>query len=173
MKFIALLRGINVGGKTIVKMERLREVLAANGFANVKTYIQSGNVAFDSEKTADVLESELETLLEREFFKTPVIVRSVEEIREIIDNNPFADEEFEDKLFHFIFLKENLTDEQAALMEAQSGPNENYAARGRVIYALLRNGVIESALGKDFIGKKLKLAATGRNRRTTLKLLEL
>lgn len=175
MKYAAFLRGINVGGKTIVKMEKLREVFQSLGFENVKSYIQSGNVIFETRKTDDEkLAAKIEAAVEREFFKTPVMIRSLDEIRDAFENNPFRDEEFEDKLFHLVFLSEKLSSEKAELLLSKSRESEKFAVRNREVYCLLRDGgVADSLLGKKFIDNKLKVPATARNWRTIKKILEL
>lgn len=174
MKYAAFLRGVNVGGRTSVKMERLREVFASLGFENVKTYIQSGNVVFETGETDDEkLAERMEAAVEQEFFKTPVMVRSVEEIKEIVKQNPFAGEEFEDKLLHVVFLREKLSDEKAALLLSNNTDSEKFAVRDREVYCLLKQGVADSLLGKKYIDNKLKTPATARNWRTINKILEL
>ena len=174
MKYVAFLRGINVGGKTSIKMERLREVFAALGFDNVKTYIQSGNVIFETRITDDEeLSALIEAAIEKEFFKTPVMVRSIDEIREAVENNPFAGEEFEDKMFHLVFLAEKLSDEKAEMLLSNNREAEKFAVRNREVYCLLREGVADSLLGKKYIDNKLKTPATARNWRTMKKILEL
>lgn len=174
MKYIAFLRGVNVGGKTIVKMEALRGLLGASGFANVKTYIQSGNVVFDHDSSdAGEVELIIEAILEKEFFKTPVMVRTLSELGEALENNPFKNEKFVDKLFHIAFLKEAPDAEKSALMESMSNSAESYAVRGREIYCFLREGVADSVLGRKFIDNKLKIPATARNVRTLGKMIEL
>lgn len=174
MKYVAFLRGINVGGKTIIKMDRLREVFAALGFENVKSYIQSGNVMFETDETDDrMLAVKIEAAVEREFFKTPVMVRSFEEIRDAVENNPFAGEQFEEKLFHLIFLSEALPDEKAEMLLANNREEEKFAVRNREVYCLLRGDFSASLLGKKYIDNKLKTPATARNWRTVNKILEL
>lgn len=174
MKYVAFLRGINVGGKTIIKMQRLREVFSSLGFENVKSYIQSGNVIFDARKTDDKkLAAKIEAAVEQEFFKTPVMVRSIDEIRDAFENNPFAGEEFEEKLFHILFLSEKLSAEKAEILLSKNTGSEKFAVRNREVYCLLRDGVADSLLGKKFIDNKLKTPATGRNWRTMKKILEL
>jgi uncharacterized protein (DUF1697 family) len=174
MKYIAFLRGINVGGKTIIKMEDLREVFSSLGFANVKSYIQSGNIVFESDETDETkLREKIETAIETNFFKTPVMIRSFDEIREAIENNPFAGEKFEDKLLHLVFLAEKLSDEKAEMLLSNNKDSEKFAVRGREIYCLLRGGVADSLLGKKYIDNKLKVVATARNWRTVNKVLEL
>lgn len=174
MKYAAFLRGVNVGGRTSVKMERLRDCLAALGFERVKTYIQSGNVVFETAKTDDEkLAKRIEAAVEKEFFKTPVMVRSIDEIKKIVENNPFANEEFEDKLLHVVFLREKLSDEKAEMLLSNNRDEEKFAVRNREVYCLLKRGVADSLLGKKYIDNKLKTPATARNWRTINKILEL
>lgn len=174
MKYAAFLRGINVGGRTSIKMENLRACFAALGFEQVKTYIQSGNVVFETGKTDDEkLAAKIEAAVEEEFFKTPVMVRSFDELREIVASNPFAGEEFEDKLFHVVFLREKLPDEKAARLLSNNRPEETFAVRDREVYCLLKRGVADSLLGKKYIDNKLKTPATARNWRTLNRILEL
>ena len=92
MKYVAFLRGINVGGKNKIQMESLREVCASIGFENVKTYINSGNLIFETSKTDDKkLAERIENAIEKESgLQIKTIVRSIEEIEEIVKNNPFA-----------------------------------------------------------------------------------
>ncbi len=167
MKFVAFIRGINVGGKTIVKMERLRDLLSAAGLESVRTYIQSGNIAFESESLdEDSARQVIEDVMSREFFQTPVMVRSRDELARLIAENPFAGDEYEEKQLHLVFLNNPLPDEKAELLLAQQSPNERFEIRGRDIYCLLLAGVADSALGKKFIENKLKTASTARNWRT-------
>ena len=174
MRYAAFLRGINVGGKTSIKMERLREVFESLGFQNVKSYIQSGNVLFDADETDDTeIAALIEAAVEKEFFKTPVMVRSIDEIKDAIENNPFKNEIFEDKLFHLVFLAEKLTGEKIEILLSKSCENEQFAVRDRDVYCLLRSGVADSLLGKKFIDNKLKTPATARNWRTINKIVEM
>ncbi len=174
MKYAAFLRGINVGGRTSIKMERLREVFRDLDFGNVKTYIQSGNVVFESDETDDErLAAKIEAAVEKEFFKTPVMVRSINEIKDAVENNPFAGEEFEDRLFHLVFLAEKLSDEKTAMLLSNNRESEKFAVRNREVYCLLREGVANSLLGKKYIDNKLKTPATARLWRTINKILEI
>ena len=155
-------------------MEALRASFSALGFANVKTYIQSGNVIFETRKTDDkMLAAKIEAAVEKQFFKTPVMVRSIEEIRDAFENNSFGGEEFEDRLFHIMFIAEKLSDEKAEILLPKNTENEKFAVRNREIYCLLRDGAADSLLGKKFIDNKLKTPATARNWRTIKKILEL
>ncbi len=175
MKYAAFLRGINVGGKNKIKTETLREICAALGFTNVKTYINSGNVIFETAKTDDVKLAEiLENAIEKEFaLKIKVIVRTMAEIEKIVENNPFAGQFENEKDLHVFFLDEELQDEKRELLLANNNENEQFAVENREIFCLLRGSVFNSLMGKDYIAKKLKVSATARNWRTVSKILEL
>ncbi len=174
MKYVAFLRGINVGGKNKVKMETLREVCAAIGFERVKTYINSGNVIFETAQTDDKkLAERLEKAIEKEFaLHIKVMVRSLSEIEEIIKNNPFQGQFENDKDLHVFFLDEELPEEKREELLSNNCENEQFAVRRREIFCLLRISVLDSLMGKDYIGKKLKVSATARNWRTVNKVLE-
>lgn len=173
-KFAAFLRGINVGGKNKIKMETLRETFAALQFKNVQTYINSGNVIFETAKTDDKkLVEQIENAIEKEFsLSIKVMVRTIDEISEIINNNPFDGQFENDKDLHVLFLDEEIPEEKRELLISNNSENEKFAVRGREIFCHLKNGFANSLLGKDYIGKKLKVSATARNWRTVNKVLE-
>jgi uncharacterized protein (DUF1697 family) len=183
MRYVALLRGINVGGNTMIKMEELRHTFEALNFENVVSYINSGNIAFDvssphvSKGTSTIeakLIEKIESAIEKNFSKSiPVMIREQSDIARIIENNPF-DGEFEShKEMHVLFMKdEMLADKQNLLLEQQTD-SERFVVNGREIYCHLKLGVADSLLGKGFIDKKLKVPITGRNWRTVQKLAEL
>jgi uncharacterized protein (DUF1697 family) len=175
MRYVALLRGINVGGKNMIRMEPLREMLAGMGFENVASYVNSGNLAFDTRKTDDNrLAARIHEAIKKELgFDVSVMVRSADEIREVVANNPY-DGKFEShKDLHVFFLNEKLSAEQEKMLIEKNSDAEMISINGREIYYLLRISIIDSVLGKGFIDKKLKVAATARNWRTVNKLAEL
>ncbi len=174
MKYTAFLRGINVGGKNKIKMETLREMFYSLGFENVKSYINSGNVIFETRKTDDKkLAAKIESAIEKEFnLKIKVMVRTIAEIEGIIKNNPFAGQFENDKDLHVFFLDEELPEEKREQLLSNNNENEMFAVKKREIFCLLRVSVLDSLMGKDYIGKKLKVSATARNWRTVNKILE-
>lgn len=175
MKYVALLRGINVGGKNKVKMETLREVCSSLGFKNVKTYINSGNVVFETRKSNNIkLAERIAKAIEKEFLLTiKVIVRSFSEIENIIKNNPFAGQFENDKDLHVFFLDEEMPKEKCELLLSNNNENEMFAVRDLEIFCLLRISVLDSLIGKSYIDKKLKVSTTARNWRTVNKIAEL
>ncbi|MBA4183362.1 MAG: DUF1697 domain-containing protein [Acidobacteria bacterium] len=174
MKYVAFLRGINVGGHNKIKMETLREMFAALRFENVKTYINSGNVIFETIEADDnVLAAKIERAIQAEFsLNIKVMVRTTSEIEGIIKNNPFDGQFTNDKDLHVLFLDEELPEDKRQLLLSNNNENEQFAVRNREIFCLLRVGVLDSLLGKDYIGKKLKTPATARNWRTVNKIAE-
>ncbi len=175
MKYAAFLRGINVGGKNKIQMERLREICGAIGFESVKTYVNSGNVLFEAAESDDKkLAAKIEKAIEKEFgLNIKTMVRTRAEIEEIVKNNPFEGQFENDKDLHVFFLDEELAEEKRELLLSNSSENEMFAVRNREIYCLLRVSVLDSLMGRDYIGKKLKVSATARNWRTVNKILEL
>lgn len=173
-KYVALLRGINVGGKNKIKMETLREMCVSLGYENVKTYINSGNVIFETALFENSqLASRIEAAIEEEFgFKIRTIVRSMSEIENIVANNPFKGMFENDKDLHVFFLDEEMPEEKRDLLLSNNNDNEQYFVRGSEIFCLLKISVLDSLMGKDYIAKKLKLASTARNWRTVNKILE-
>lgn len=174
MKYVAFLRGINVGGHNKIKMETLREMFAALGYKNVKTYINSGNVIFETIEADDnALAAKVEQAIQAEFsLNIKVMVRTISEIKGIIKNNPFDGQFTNDKDLHVLFLDEELPEDKRQLLLSNNNENEQFAVRNREIFCLLRVGVLDSLLGKDYVGKKLKTPATARNWRTVNKIAE-
>jgi len=175
MKYVAFLRGINVGGKNKIKMETLREVCTSIGFENVKTYINSGNVIFETRKTDDKkLAAKIEKTIEKESgLQIKTIVRSISEIENIVKNNPFDGQFENDKDLHVFFLDEEISDEKREMLLSNNNENEIFAVNKHEIFCLLRVSVLDSLMGKDYIAKKLKIPSTARNWRTVKKILEI
>jgi uncharacterized protein (DUF1697 family) len=175
MRYVALLRGINLGGVNMMKMADLKAEFEALGFENVKTYINSGNIAFDTSKTAEAkLVDKIEKAIERRFGRAvPVMVRAQKDIARILDGNPFHGQYESHKHMHVLFLREPMPPEKAAQLQASALPGERYEIRGREIYNHLPQGVAGSLLTKGFFERKPKVSYTGRNWRTVEKLAEL
>ena len=175
MRYAALLRGINVTGKNMIKMETLRATFELLGFTDVKSYINSGNLIFETAKTDDAkLAKKIHDAIQAEFgFNISVMVRTMAEIEEVVAWDPFAGQFESHKDVHVFFLNEQLTAEQEAYLLEQGNENEIFAICGRHVVCLLKIHITDSAVGKGFIDKKLKVAATGRNWRTVTKLAEM
>jgi uncharacterized protein (DUF1697 family) len=175
MRYIALLRGINLGGANQMKMDDLKAVFSELGFESVKSYINSGNLAFDTKKTSetkliDIIETAVETRFGR---RVHIMVREQKDIERIVKANPFDGQYESHKHMHVLFLKEPMPAEKAELLQASALSGEKYAVQGREIYNLLPNGVAGSLLTKGFFERKPVVPYTGRNWRTVEKLAEL
>ena len=175
-RFVALFRGINVGGNQKVRMDELKALHEALGLRDVATYIQSGNVVFSGD-SADVAQvaQEIEDGFAQKFgFRVKVVVRTLAELQTIIDNNPFQNQpQKESKWVLVTFLATR--PESGALEELQkaySGPEEIYLI-GQELYVYFPVGVGNSKLSSVLIDKKLKTVGTGRNWNTVLKLQEM
>jgi uncharacterized protein (DUF1697 family) len=167
--YIALLRGINVGGNKLVSMEKLRDSFARLGFTEVKTYINSGNVIFRGARVStDALSRKIEKMIERDFgFPALVITRTAAEMKAALDGNPYLKESSIDSdHLHIMFLPE--PPPAAALPELKkltAAPDRSTCC-GREIYFCLPNGVSKSSLANNPIERRLLRAATMRNWRT-------
>ena len=175
MRYVALLRGINVSGKNMIKMETLRATFESFGFKSVKSYINSGNLAFDTAKTDDTkLAKKIHDAIQKEFgFNISVMVRPMAEIEEVVAWNPFEGQFQSHKHVYVFFLDKKLTAEQEAYLLEQGNENEIFAINGRHVACFVKIHITDSAVGKGFIDKKLKVAATGRNWRTVETLAKL
>ena len=174
-RYVALLRGINVGGGNMMKMDDLKAAFAGLGFENVVSYINSGNLAFDAKKTAEAkLVDKIEDAVEAKFGKrVDVMVREQKDIERILKSNPFEGQYESHKHMHVLFLKVPMPLEKEKLLQESAFPGEKYDVRDREIYNLLPNGVAGSLLTKGFFEKKPRVSYTGRNWRTVQKLAEL
>ena len=172
MRYIALLRGINLGGANQMKMDDLKAVFTKLGFENVKSYINSGNIAFDAKKTAEnKLIDKIESGVEAKFGRrVHIMIREQRHIDHLLKNNPFDGQYESHKHMHVLFLKDPLPPEKEEMLQTSALPGERYAVRGREIYNHLPNGVAGSLLTKGFFEKKPVVPYTGRNWRTVEKL---
>lgn len=171
---IAILRGINVGGKRKILMADLKTLCEKLGFKNVKTYIQSGNLIFTSDKLNSELEKKLEKAITDKFgFDVPVIVRSSEELQISIDKNPFFDADTDVDRLHLTFLKEKPTEENKETILTYNSEPDKFKIDGRNVFIFCTGKYHQSKLTNDFFEKKLHTGATTRNWKTVLKLNEL
>ncbi len=175
MRYVALLRGINVTGNKMIKMEELRATFEALGFKRVTSYINSGNLAFDTRTSAEPrLIAKIEKGIEKRFaMSVQVMVRPQKDIHDILVNNPFEGEYESHKEMHVLFLKEKMPNDKQEQVLAAIPEMERCVIRGREIYCHLPMGVAESVLGRGLVEKKAKVPVTARNWRTVQKLAEL
>jgi uncharacterized protein (DUF1697 family) len=171
---IAILRGINVGGKRKMLMADLKALCENLGWKEVRTYIQSGNIIFKSEAENQGLEQSLEKAILDEFgFDVPVIVRNVEEFQASIEKNPFYNQEADINKLHLTFLKEKPLEEDLKQIRVHSFEPDKFTIDNQDAFIYCEGKYHESKLTNNFFEKKLKVGATTRNWKTVLKLLEL
>ncbi len=172
--FVALLRGINVGGKHSVPMAELRAVCLALGWTEVVTYIQSGNVRFRAVGVEDVLASKLATALAERFgFAVPVVVRSGASLRASLAANPFAAEGSDPALGMIAFMSSVPGADRAATLDPNRSPPDRFSVVGADVFLHLPNGAARTKLTVDWLERHLGGTATMRNLRTVAALADL
>ena len=173
-RHVALLRGVNVGGKNKLPMADLRDIFTAAGCAAVQTYIQSGNVVFEAAQDLAERVPEIVTrAIRRQFgYETAVVMRSSEELRRIVASNPF-DTSGDPRFLQVAFLEDTPSAKAVSRLDPQRSPPDAFAVRGRDVYLHYPNGVARSKLTNEYLAAQLQTASTMRNWRTVLKLLEM
>jgi uncharacterized protein (DUF1697 family) len=160
-----MLRGVNVGGK-ILNMTELRKLYESTGACNVRTYIQSGNVVFDSNED-DIRELEVNTVKSiREYFgyNVNVLIRTKRELQDVIEKMPFS--EIDTNKLHVTFLHSAPLKLPIDEIENTKNGAEKFFVAGREIYLYCPNGYGVTKLSNGFFEKKLKVTATTRNWKT-------
>jgi uncharacterized protein (DUF1697 family) len=177
LKYISVLRGINVSGHKKIKMADLKILYESLGFNNIVTYIQSGNVLFDSDKTdSDLLKSTIEKAIESQYdFFVPVIIRTEDDFAELIRINPFSPNDIQEEGTKVLvtFLSEPAAGNSSQLLEKYRAASESVNIRENHIYLHCPEGYGKTKLSNNLIEKKLHTEATTRNWKTVLKLYEL
>lgn len=169
---VAMLRGINLGPRNRVSMPALRELLNGAGLDGARTYLQSGNVVLPSADSAPKLEERLERLIAERFgFEVGVIVRTAEQLAEVVERNPLASVATEPKRYQVTFLAQPLSPERLEQLASLASGSERFAAHGRELYAWHPDGVARSRLWAKLGSTSLGVKATSRNWSTVTALL--
>lgn len=171
--YVALLRGVNVGGKNKLPMRDLTAMFTLAGCEAVETYIQSGNVVF---KAGAALAARIPTLItsgieERFGYRVPVVVRTVEELRDVVRGNSFLSAGVDAERLHVAFLADVPEGDRAAQLDPDHSPPDAFQVRGREIFLYCPNGLARTKLTNDYFDSKLATTSTVRNWRTVLALL--
>ncbi len=168
--YIALLRGINVGGHKVIKMADLKRVFESIGLKQVKTYIQSGNIVFESEEGINFLKDQIQSEIKKEFdFDVPVMLRTHDEFINIIKQCPYEVHSLlEGESVHIAFLANVLSEEESSQLLTFKSELEDCYIDEKVVYLFFKNSIRNSKLMNQF--QKLHTPATVRNWRTVNKL---
>jgi uncharacterized protein (DUF1697 family) len=172
--YVALLRGVNVGGKNKLPMKELVGLFVEAGCKSVRSYIQSGNVIFEaSPNTAAKLSDEISTqILKRCGFRTTVLLRTSEQLAQIISNNPFVKAGNAEETFHVMFLAGVPKASELKNLDPDRSPPDEFSVQGQEIYLMLRNGAAKTRLTNAYFDSKLSTISTSRNWRTVKKLFD-
>jgi len=174
-KYIAILRGINVGGKNKILMAGFRNILSKLGFSNVVSYIQSGNIILQSNKIKDTYKIAAiikESISHNYGFDVPVIIRTAEELREIYNKNPYL-KNYEIERLYLTFLDDVPLKTNIDSIDTAAYLPDKFEVNGKNIFGYYHGRVSDSKLTNNFYEKKLKITATTRNWKTVNKLIEL
>ncbi len=179
MVYIAFLKGINVGGKNIIKMSDLKLMFTNMGISNAITYIQSGNILFTSEDTEEALGTKIEASIFETFgLNIAVILRTLSELKQLLNCIPFSENDIremgqnvEGEVFYLFLYREALSQASRERISARKQQNDRLEIINRDVYALfdktIRNSKLANALQKS------DEHCTSRNIKTINKLVEL
>jgi uncharacterized protein (DUF1697 family) len=172
---LALLRGVNVGGKNKLSMRDLTAMFMDAGCENVQTVIQSGNVIFTaspsvSASLADLIASRIS---ERFGYRTPVILRTAQQLRGVVSSNPFLQAGISEDTLHVMFLADRPNLEKIGALDPNRSLPDAFLVRGQEIYLQLPNGGARTKLSNAWFDSKLTTTSTSRNWRTVTRLFQI
>lgn len=173
--YVALLRGINVGGKNKLPMKSLLELFVEAGCRDARAYIQSGNVIFQADPNVVAPLSGLITARIGECFgyRVPVLLRTTEQIAAVIRHNPFIAERAAEETLHVLFLAERPSEDRIDDLDPHRSPPDTFAVHGQEVYLRLPHGAARTKLTNAYFDTKLATTSTGRNWRTVNTILAL
>ena len=170
--YIALIRGINVGGKSLLPMKKLITILENLDLLNIKTYLQSGNVVFQSRaKNASQLSSEICAGIKKSHgFEPQVLLLELTEMEKAAESNPFPEAESEPRTLHLFFLASAPSNPDLKTLESLKSGSERFVLKGNVSYLHAPDGLGRSKLAAN-AERRLGIPMTGRNWRTVCEIL--
>lgn len=173
--YVALLRGINVGGKNRLPMKDLVAMLDDAGCHDVRTYIQSGNVVFRAtEARASRIPGVIaKAVSDRLGFRAPIVMRTAGELRAVARGNPFVRAGADAESLHVMFLADLPLPAKVAALDPRRSPPDEFEVRRREIYLHCPNGVARTRLTNEYFDTKLATTSTMRKWRTVLTLVEM
>ena len=172
--YVALLRGINVGGKNKLPMKDLVSLFESAGCTEVRHYIQSGNVVFQAkEALAKRIQDRIRADIEQRFgLLVPLVLRTAREIADVAKRHPLLKAGDDPRLVHVMFLADKPGQKEGSSLDATRSPPDTFILVGREIYLSCPNGA-RSKLTNAYFDRALGTTSTGRNWRTVLKLAEM
>jgi uncharacterized protein (DUF1697 family) len=174
-KLLALLRGINVGGKNMLPMKDLGAIFVAAGCTDVQTYIQSGNVIFTAPASLSAkLPANLTARIAKRFgYEIPVILRSANHLGKVVRNNPYLKAGAPEDSLHVMFLADLPAPQSVASLDPQRSPGDSFHLSDQEVFLHLPNGAAKTKLTNAWFDSRLATVGTTRNWRTVLKLFEM
>lgn len=173
-RYVALMRGINVGGKNMLPMKDLVNLFEKAGCTDVAHYIQSGNVVFTAKPAvAKTIADVVAKAVEKKFkIAVPVVLRSSAEIAAVASDNPFLKAGVDVERLHVVFLKDRPSAEVAKILDPNRSPGDSFELRGADLFLSITSAA-KTKITNAWLDSKLKTVSTGRNWRTVLKLREM
>jgi uncharacterized protein (DUF1697 family) len=172
--YVALLRGVNVGGHHKLPMADLRSLMTDAGYRDANTYIQSGNVVFTSTSKPAAISRDLEQRIEAMAgFAVPVMLRKSAELRNTLDRNPFLAKTDDPTKLHVVFFAKPVPAAALKAVDPAAYAPEEFAPRGGDLYLYLPDGMGRAKLAKAKLDTSLGMLGTARNWKTVTKLVEL
>ncbi len=169
---LALLRGVNVGGKAKLPMRDLAEIFAAAGAQDTQTYIQSGNVLFRAEAPELVTEVVTNEIRRRFGYPGRTVTLALDEMQRVVERNPFANAGAPEPTLHAYLLGEAASPSAVRRLDPDRSPPDAFAVDGRAIYLHLPDGMARTRLTNAYFDAQLSTLSTARNWRTITTLYE-
>ena len=177
MKYVALLRGINVGGKAKLPMKELAAIFKAAGASAVETYIQSGNVLFEAAQSEACVATVKAEIARVYGYPGRIVLRTAEELLKAFRDNPFVDSAGptgdQTDALHVYFLVDWPEQTAVAGLDQERSPGDSFVVKGREVYLHLPQGMARTKLTNAYFDAKLKTVSTARNWKTVSKLVEM
>lgn len=174
--FISLLRGINVSGQKSIRMADITHLYETLGLSHVQTYLQSGNIVFESDEIdGSILVDNIKSKIEKSFgYHVPVFIRTLDDFQHIVNHNPFLRDRKEDPASLYVtFLYSLPKKEMVNHLTTQASEKDAFIPGEKVIYLFCLNGYGKTKLSNNYFEKKLSVSATTRNWNTVTSLLKM
>ncbi|RME23511.1 MAG: DUF1697 domain-containing protein [Deltaproteobacteria bacterium] len=171
VRTIALLRGVNVGGRHRLPMADLRALLEGLGYQGVRTVLQSGNAVFDAPGDADCAAAITAAIADRFGLTVPVVTRTVDQLRAVAAGHRFAARASDDRQLHVYFLADLPDARAVAALDPDRSPPDRFEVVGREVHLFCPRGLARTTLTNAWFDRQLGTVSTGRNWRTIGRLL--